>query len=60
MIGPLAEALAQECTGMGWICASWLSVNHVGLTGLFRFTTSVVEFGVLALTTWSGIPMPGE
>ena len=34
-------------------------MNHSGLTGLFRLSTSVVAFGVLALTTWSGIPTCG-
>ncbi len=57
--GPLAEALAQACTGIGWISWSSSSVNQVGLTGLFRLITSVVAFGVLALTTWSGIPTCG-
>ena len=56
----MAEALAQAWTGMGWISASMFSVNHSGLTALFRFSTSVVAFGVLAPTTWSGIPTPGE
>ncbi len=34
-------------------------MNHCGLTGLFRLSTSVVAFGALALTTWSGMPMCG-
>ena len=58
-IGPLAEALAQTWAGIGSISWSLSSVIHSGLTGLFRLITSVVELGVVALTTWSGIPTCG-
>ena len=56
---PFAEALAQACAGIGWMSYIALAVNQAGLTALSRWITSVVAFGALALTTWSGMPTCG-
>ena len=58
-IGPLAEAFAHTCAGIGWTVPSSFSQNQVGLTDLFRLITRVVLFGVDMLVIWSGMPRPG-
>jgi len=57
--GPLAEALAHACDGIGWIAPSSFCQNQVGFTALVRFICTVVEVGALMLETWSGMPSPG-
>ena len=53
-VGPVAESFAHSAAGMSVTAPRMSSSIQIGLTGVFKLTTSVLAFGVDMLVSVSG------